>query len=125
MVPGDHLGTRGLFFPAYSCSVNHLLTLNNTHMQVITITTDAYMQLIDKIDAIASNMNQITKENPLTETWLDTLEVCQILKISKRTLQSYRDNGTLPFSQVSGKIYFKASDLEKHLENHYKPSFNK
>ena len=94
-------------------------------MQVITITTDAYTQLIDKIEAIAANMSPKPKENPLTETWLDTLEVCQILKISKRTLQSYRDNGVLPFSQVSGKIYFKASDIEHHLENHYKPSFNK
>ena len=94
-------------------------------MQVITITTDAYMQLIDKIEAIAANMNKKSKENPLTDTWLDIQEVCQLLKISKRTLQSYRDNGVLPFSQVSGKIYFKATDIEKHLENHYKPSFNK
>jgi len=94
-------------------------------MQVITITTDAYMQLIDKIEAIASNMNQKSKENPLTDTWLDLQEACQLLKISKRTLQTYRDNGTLPFSQVGGKIYFKASDIEHHLENHYKPSFKR
>lgn len=92
-------------------------------MQVITITTEAYLQLIDKIEAIASTMNQKNKENPLTDTWLDIQEVCQLLKISKRTLQSYRDNGTLPFSQISGKIYFKASDIEHHLENHYKPKF--
>ncbi len=94
-------------------------------MQVITITTDAYMQLIDKIESIAANMNQKSKEQPLTDTWLDIQEVCQLLKISKRTLQSYRDNGILPFSQVSGKIYFKASDIELHLEKHYKPSFSK
>ena len=92
-------------------------------MQVITITTDAYMQLIDKIEAIAANMNRKSKENPLTDTWLDIQEVCLLLKISKRTLQTYRDNGTLPYSQVSGKIYFKASDIEKHLETHYKTSF--
>jgi excisionase family DNA binding protein len=92
-------------------------------MQVITITTDAYMQLIDKIEAIAANLNRKSKENPLTDTWLDIQEVCQLLKISKRTLQTYRDNGTLPYSQVNGKIYFKASDIEHHLETHYKPSF--
>ena len=92
-------------------------------MQVITITTDAYEQLIDKIEAIAANLNRKSKENPLTDTWLDIQEVCQLLKISKRTLQTYRDNGTLPFSQVGGKIYFKATNIEHHLENHYKPSF--
>ena len=85
------------------------------------MSSDAYRQLIDKIDAIAGNLNHHAKATPLSETWLDIQEVCQLLKISKRTLQSYRDNGILPFSQISGKIYFKASDIEDHLENHYRP----
>ena len=91
-------------------------------MQVITMTTEAYQLLIDKIDAMAGSINHKSNANPLTDTWLDIQEVCQLLKISKRTLQSYRDNGILPFSQVSGKIYFKASDIEEHLENHYRPT---
>ena len=91
-------------------------------MQVITMTTEAYMLLISKIDAIADTMTRKAKQNPLNETWIDIQEACQLLKISKRTLQSYRDNGILPYSQISGKIYFKASDIEKHLENHYRPS---
>jgi excisionase family DNA binding protein len=94
-------------------------------MQVITMTTEAYQHLIDKIDAIAGNISDKSNTNPLSDKWLDIQEVCLLLKISKRTLQSYRDNGTLPFSQVSGKIYFKASDIEKHLENHYKPNCRK
>ncbi len=88
-------------------------------MNVITFQSEAYQQLLNKIDAIASSMNKKIKENPLEDTWLDIQEVCQLLKISKRTLQSYRDNAVLPFSKVAGKIYFKASDLQKHLENHY------
>ena len=92
-------------------------------MHVITMTTEAYMHLIGKIDAIAQNMDRKVKEKPLSDTWLDMQDTCHLLKISKRTLQTYRDNGTLPFSQVGGKIYFKASDIEKHLENHYKPKF--
>ena len=84
------------------------------------MTTEAYQHLIDKIDAIAGSINHKQNQNPLTDKWLDIQEVCLLLKISKRTLQSYRDNGILPFSQVSGKIYFKASDIEEHLEKHYR-----
>lgn len=29
--------------------------------------------------------------------WLDNEDVCRLLGISKRTLQTYRDNGTLPY----------------------------
>ncbi|TSA33571.1 MAG: DNA-binding protein, partial [Porphyromonadaceae bacterium] len=34
----------------------------------------------------------------------------KLLKISSRTLQSYRDNGILPFSKMGGKVFFKRSD---------------
>jgi excisionase family DNA binding protein len=62
---------------------------------------------------------------PLHERWLDIYETCQLLKISKRTLQSYRDNGIIPYSKFGGKIYFKASDIQKYLEDHYIPAFRK
>ncbi len=88
-------------------------------MQVITITTEAYQQLINKIDAIEGSIKRISKINPLEDTWFDIQEVCQLLKISIRTLQSYRDNKILHYSKIGGKIYFKASDIERHLEKHY------
>ena len=54
-----------------------------------------------------------------TTKWLSSEDVCHILKISKRTLQSYRDRGILPFAQISRKIYYKASDIDEYLERHY------
>ena len=44
----------------------------------------------------------------LAKLWLSSDDVCRILRISKRTLQNYRDNRILPFSQVGRKIYYKA-----------------
>jgi predicted site-specific integrase-resolvase len=38
-----------------------------------------------------------------------------LLRISTRTLQSYRDEGKLNFSQIGNKIYYKVSDVEKLL----------
>jgi hypothetical protein len=53
------------------------------------------------------------------ENWLDADQVTEALKISTRTLQSLRDNGTLPFSRINGKFYYKAADLEKLLDSNY------
>ena len=36
-----------------------------------------------------------------------------MLNISKRTLQTYRDNGTLPYSQINHKVYYKPEDVEQ------------
>ena len=51
--------------------------------------------------------------------WLSSDDVCHLLMISKRTLQTYRDQKTLPFSQVGRKIYYKATDIDEYLEAHY------
>jgi hypothetical protein len=62
----------------------------------------------------------------LTKLWLSSDDVCKILRISKRTLQNYRDNCILPFSQIGRKIYYKASDIQTYLDVHYiRASFQK
>lgn len=55
----------------------------------------------------------------LKESWLDNQDVLQTLHISKRTLQTFRDNGTLPFSKIQGKFYYKVSDIEQLLHDNY------
>ena len=45
--------------------------------------------------------------------WLDNLDVCQILNISPRTLQTLRQNGTLAYSQIEHKVYYKPEDVER------------
>ena len=89
-------------------------------MEVITITTEAFQAIIDKIDKINDRLDLQEPAPMLNDRWLDIQEACFLLRISKRTLQSYRDSGILPFSQINGKIYFKAKDIENHLEMNYR-----
>jgi excisionase family DNA binding protein len=93
-------------------------------METIDNMDQFYRKLVEKMDLIDKKIADGKKDNPLSEAWLDIQEACQLLKISKRTLQSYRDNGILPFSQIGGKIYFRASDIESHLNRHYVKAFN-
>ena len=54
------------------------------------------------------------------EHFLTGKEVCELLYISPRTLQDYRDRRIIPYTQFAGKILYKVSDLEKMLKENYK-----
>ena len=58
------------------------------------------------------------------ERYLTSEELCSILKISRRTLQDYRNNGILPFIQLPGKVLFRESDIKKVLEERFRPAFD-
>lgn len=58
------------------------------------------------------------------ENWLDNQEVCDILRINKKTLQAYRAKGLLPFSRIKNKLFYKPEDIRRLLELSYHP-FNK
>ena len=45
--------------------------------------------------------------------WMDNQDVCRMLNISPRTLQTLRDNGTLAYSQINHKTYYRPEDVER------------
>jgi hypothetical protein len=55
----------------------------------------------------------------LKDTWIDNQDVLQTLHISKRTLQTLRTNGTLPYSKVKGKFNYRVADIEQLLQDNY------
>ncbi len=52
------------------------------------------------------------------EQWLDKQDLLQMLHISARTLQNWRSLGLLPFYKITGKIYYKASEVSMMLDRH-------
>ena len=57
------------------------------------------------------------------ERYYTTEEVCQVLKITKRTLQQYRDDGVIPFVALPGKMLYRESDMRTALEKNYVAPF--
>ncbi|MDB5122350.1 MAG: helix-turn-helix protein [Mucilaginibacter sp.] len=47
--------------------------------------------------------------------WLKTYQVKNLLKISDNTLQTLRDNGTIPFTKLGGILYYSYEDIKKVL----------
>ena len=53
--------------------------------------------------------------------WLKTYQVKNLLKISDNTLQTLRDNGTIPFTKIGGILYYNFDDINKVLSGEVKP----
>lgn len=53
------------------------------------------------------------------EELLDNQDILQMLKISTRSLQRYRSSGKLPYYTISGKIYYKLSDVHQFIRDSF------
>jgi len=56
------------------------------------------------------------------QKWIDNEQACLRLSAGKRTLQSLRDAGILPFTKIGAKVFYKPEDIEKMLLLGYKSS---
>lgn len=101
-------------------------------MEVITIENEKFSRLLINLEKLTRELQSQNKGRTTTkdqakppvnlnykEQWLDNEEACEFLKVSKRTLQNYRDNFILPYSQIGRKVYYKTSDLQTLLEKNY------
>ena len=86
-------------------------------MDVITIESQAYKELVTKINAIAKFVVEHQEDDTTNpdEMWVDSYEVCTFLKISERTLQRLRSNRVISYSIISGKSYYTIAEIKKLL----------
>jgi len=91
-------------------------------MEAVILTAEQYDDLVKRMEDIKSAVSQ--KQNS-ENIFLDNQQFLQLMNISKRTAQSWRDEGIISFSQVGSKIYYRMSDVKKLLDTNYKPSFKK
>lgn len=87
-------------------------------MEIITFESKAYKDLDNKITAIADYIfNHTEAENTNEdEIWVDSYEVCTFLKISEKTLQRLRVAGTIAYSNIRGRYFYKISEVKRMLE---------
>ena len=45
------------------------------------------------------------------------------LKVSRRTLQDYRNEGRIAYIQLGGKILYRESDIERMLNDGYRSAY--
>lgn len=90
-------------------------------------TNEDSQELLQSLDKALPYIEYALKNNkPMFEgeRYLTSEELCSILKISRRTLQYYRDSGIFPFIQLPGKVLFCESDIRKVLEDRFRSAYN-
>ena len=60
-------------------------------------------------------------EERMTRVCRPAEEVCDVLRINKKTLQVYRNKGILPFSRIKNKLFYKPEDVQRLLDLNYHP----
>lgn len=57
------------------------------------------------------------------ERFFTDKEVSARLKVSRRTLQDYRNEGRIAYIQLGGKILYRESDIERMLNDGYRSDY--
>ncbi len=78
-------------------------------------------RIIERFDLLTEYITQIDKKRASIdgEELLDNQDILQMLKISGRSLQRYRSSGRLPYYTISGKIYYKLSDVHQFIRDSF------
>ena len=87
-------------------------------MEVITMESRVYKDLIDKIDKISAFVVKCEagiKPQSNEEIWLDSQEVANMLRISTRTLQRLRAENLISYAFLRGRCLYKLSEIERGL----------
>ena len=82
-------------------------------MGFIVFEEEAFNYLDVQLENFVKRMDRIRERNEdkAMSQWLDTQDVCHMLNICPRTVQTLRDNGTLAYTQISHKTYYKPEDV--------------
>lgn len=94
--------------------------------ELITLRTEGVTDAMQSMKDIENLFDKVTSNyRPLLdgERYLSDVEVSHRLKISRRTLQEYRDNGMIPYFKLGGKVLYRESDLERVLQECYHPAY--
>ena len=57
-----------------------------------------------------------------TKQWLKSQEVQKLLGISPGTLQTLRNNRTIPFTKIGGIVYYSCDEIYKMMDKHKLPT---
>lgn len=92
----------------------------DSNINIICLESEAFYALVDQV------VTRVTKDrDAATPKWITDKQAMQMLGItSTTTLQKYRDQGSIRFSQPSRKvILYDRDSILKFLEKHAKDTF--
>lgn len=93
---------------------------------LITSEEERIKLLFRSLDRLASALERLFASRKPTlngESFYTDEELSKKLKISRSCLQDYRDAGRIPYIKLGGKVLYRASDIERLLNENYQEKF--
>ena len=84
------------------------------------------IHFMGSLDRLLDNVEHLTASYRPTlngERFFTDKEVSARLKVSRRTLQDYRNEGRIAYIQLGGKILYRESDIERMLTDSYRTAY--
>ena len=100
----------------FTVAMSEMITKNHAQVAQFSNTLD---HLLDSIENFVAN-SRPTLDG---ERFLTDKEVPARLKVSRRTLQDYRNTGIVVYYQSGGKTLYKESNIERMLAANYREAF--
>lgn len=94
--------------------------------QLITPENERIKSFFQSLERLSSSLERLFSSRKPTlngESFYTDEELSKKLKISRSSLQDYRDEGRIPYIKLAGKILYRASDIEKLLNDGYRERF--
>ena len=82
-------------------------------MEVVIIERKAFEALMEDVSSLTEKVNRLCgrEKDRRMAKWMDNEEVCRLLRLSPRTLQTMRDKGLIACSQIGKKFYYRREDV--------------
>lgn len=96
---------------------NQLITRDNNER------VKSFFLSLDRLMSAMERLFSYRKPTLNGESFYTDEELSKKLKLSRRSLQDYRNDGRIPYIRLGGKILYRSSDIEKLLEEGYQDKF--
>ena len=100
---------------------------DNDNIRLLTPENDMRVRsFFSSLESLSNRVEKIRDNNKPSldgERYYTDKELAVRLKVSRRSLQDYRNNGILPYTRIGGRILYRASDIERTLMDEYREAY--
>ena len=82
-------------------------------MEIVIIEKKTFEQMKQSFENFSRKARELCGKERGSEKWLGNAEVCKLMQISARTLQTYRDSGILQYTKIGRKCFYRTSDVQQ------------
>lgn len=87
-------------------------------MEYIAIDKSTYDDMLNGIKKTFKEIQSLAEVHNIQPDWVENGVLAEMLGISKRRLQGYRERGLIGYSYIGRKIYYRRQDIDKLILLH-------